>query len=163
MNTLGSHPGAILFRLSIMIILIAILIAVFFSYVGDTEKELERSSILQTKKIIDSSLAVVFATYAVRGRLNELNDLDGGNPFEFLREFEIQLPAYRGAIRHDLDDSLEPGWYYLAHRRRVAYKPYYLPENSYYEVVLSYDDVDASGRFDQGVDKFRNLGFGNIR
>ena len=43
MKTIGSHPGAILFRLSIMIILIAILMIVFFSYLDDTERELERS------------------------------------------------------------------------------------------------------------------------
>jgi hypothetical protein len=84
MNTIGSHPGAIVFRLGIMIILIAIMMAVFFSYLDDTERELERVSVLQTKKIIDSSLVVVFATYAVNNRLGELNDLDGGNPFVFL-------------------------------------------------------------------------------
>ena len=76
MNTLGSHPGAIVFRLSIMIILIAILTSVFFSYLEDTEKELERSSIMQTKRVIDSSLAVVFASYAVGGRLYELHRIE---------------------------------------------------------------------------------------
>ena len=92
MNTLGSHPGAILFRLTLMVILIAILIMVFMSYLEDTERELERVSISQTKKIIDSSLAVVYSTYAVNHRLDELNDLEGGNPFEFCRSSESCRP-----------------------------------------------------------------------
>ena len=42
MNTIGSHPGAILFRLGIMVVLIAIMMMVFLSYVDETEKELEQ-------------------------------------------------------------------------------------------------------------------------
>ena len=109
MNTIGSHPRAVLFRLSIMIILIAIMMVIFFSYVDDTERELERTSVLQTKKIIDSALAVVFATYAVRNRLHELNDLDGGNPFVFLKEYQMLPPAYVGEIDHDLSTGRGTG------------------------------------------------------
>ena len=121
MNTIGSHPGAILFRLTLMVILIAILIAVFMSYLEDTERELERASISQTKKIIDSSLAVVFSSYVVRRRLDELNDLDGGNPFVFLREFGILPPGYRGVIQSLPDAEQDPGWYYIEPRRMVVY------------------------------------------
>lgn len=159
MNTIGSHPGAILFRLSIMIILIAILVIVFFSYLNDTERALERASILQTKKVIDSSLAVVFASYAVKGRLNELNELNGGNPFVFLEQYKILLPGYKGELDTDLSTNFEPGWYYLSHRGLVAYKPYFLDSESYFSVHLDYEDVDQSGRFERGVDRFKNLYF----
>ena len=157
MKTLGSHPGAILFRLSIMIILIAILTVIFFSYVDDTEKELERTSIAQTEKIIDSALVLVFATYTTNNRLGELNELVGGNPFEFLQEFEIVPPAYQGVIDSDLNAGMNPGWYYLGHRGQVAYKPFYNDNERYYAVVLNYDDKNLSGRFEPGPDRFEGL------
>jgi len=162
MNTLGSHPGAIVFRLGIMIILIVMLISVFFSYLEDTERELERTSILQTKKIIDSSLAVVFATYAVNNRLNELNDLDGGNPFVFLEEYQMLPPAYVGEIDTDLSTEQEPGWYYLKHRRMIVYKSYFTDADSYFSTVLNYQDTNQSGSFEAASDKFQSLQFVNI-
>ena len=82
MNTLSSHPGAILFRFGMLAIIIVILIGVFLSYVEEAQKTVERASILQTKRIIDSALAVAFSTYAVRGNLSDLNELNGGNPFQ---------------------------------------------------------------------------------
>lgn len=157
MSAIGSHPGAILFRLSIMIILIAIMTTVFFSYIDATQRELERTSIIQTKKIIDSSLAVVFATYAVKGKLNELNDIDGGNPFIFLREYQILPPAYRGEIDHDVSKDLIPGWYYLRHHKRLVYVSRYLEVDYYYTIILNYEDVNQSDRFESTIDKFQNL------
>ena len=162
MSTIGSHPGAILFRLSIMVVLIAIMMVIFFSYVEDTERELERASVLQTKKIIDSALAVVFATYATRNRLHELNDLDGGNPFVFLKEYQILPPAYVGERDHDLSADEIPGWYYLTHRRLVVYHSYFSELDSYYTVVLSYQDSNESGSFEPATDKFQSLRFVEI-
>ena len=54
MNTLGSHPGAILFRFGMLAIIIVILIGVFLSYVEEAQKTVERASILQTKRILKS-------------------------------------------------------------------------------------------------------------
>ena len=159
MNTIGSHPGAILFRLGIMIVLIAIMVMVFLSYVDETEKELERRSILQTKRIIDSSLAVVFATYAVEGRLDDLNELDGGNPFVFMREYKILPAAYAGEIDSDPGPQLTPGWYYLSHRRIVIYKSYFTGFDSYFAVELNYEDNNQSGAFESRLDRFQNLTF----
>jgi len=159
MNTLGSHPGAIVFRLSIMVILIAILTSVFFSYLEDTEKEFERSSILQTKRVVESSLAVVFASYAVGGRLDELNDLHGANPFVFLKEFGIRLPAYAGLLASDPDGDTAPGWYYLEHRRVVVYRSRFIGGDSYFTVLLNYEDRNGSGSFEPNADRFRNLQF----
>lgn len=159
MSTIGSHPGAVLFRLSIMIILIAIMMVIFFSYVEDTERELERTSVLQTRKIIDSSLRVVFATYAARNRLHELNDLDGGNPFVFLKEYQMLPPAYVGESDHDLSADEIPGWYYLRHRKLVAYRPKFNELDSYFTIVLNYQDNDKSGTFEPATDKFESLQF----
>ena len=162
MSTIGSHPGAIVFRLSIMIILIVTLVSIFFSYLEDTERELERTSILQTKKVIDSSLAVVFATYAVNNRLNELNDLDGGNPFVHLAEYGILPNAYVGETDNDLDQDQKPGWYYLTHRKVMVYKSLFSDADHYFKIVLNYQDNNESGSFESASDKFQSLQFVNI-
>ncbi len=159
MSTIGSHPGAVLFRLGIMIILIAIMMVIFLSYVDDTERELERTSVLQTKKIIDSALMVVFATYAARNRLHELNDLDGGNPFVFLKEYQMLPPAYVGESDHDLSADEVPGWYYLKHRRLVVYHSKFNERDSYFTIVLNYQDNDKTGSFEPATDKFESLQF----
>jgi hypothetical protein len=162
MNTIGSHPGAILFRLSIMIVLIAILMLVFFSYLEDTEKELEHASVLQTKRIIDSSLAVAFASYAVKGRLNDLNQLDGGNPFSVLETYDLLPPAYQGELDYDPPRDLDPGWYYLRHRKAVIYKSRFTGTDRYFKILLSYRDENQSGKFESAVDKFTSLQFVRI-
>ncbi len=159
MNTLGSHPGAILFRFGVLVILILIMIMVFLSYAEDTQKEFERTSVLQTKKIIDSALAVVFATYAVNGKLNDLNELNGGNPFVFLKEYQMLPVSYQGEIDQDLSADLAPGWYYLKHRQRAVYKSRYIDRDSYFAVVLNYQDLNQSGSFEADSDKFQNLQF----
>ncbi len=155
--TLASVPGALLFRTLLSLVLILILIVVFFSYVDDTRREFERSAIAQTRRIIDSSLAVAFASYAVKNRLDDLTELDGGNPFDLLRIYQILPAAYRGEIQRDLDPGLAPGWYYLRHRRLVVYKSHHLDTDRYFSLRLNYDDRDGNGRFDSAVDEFHNL------
>ena len=162
MSTIGSHPGAIVFRLSIMIILIVILVSIFLSYLDDTERAFESTSVLQTKKIIDSSLAVVFATYAVNNRLNELNDLDGGNPFVHLAEYGILPTAYVGEIDHDPVEDQQPGWYYLSHRKILIYKSLFSDADHYFKIVLNYQDQNESGSFESASDKFQSLQFVKI-
>ena len=159
MKTIGSHPGAILFRLSIMVILIAIFVVVFFHYVGRVQAEAERAAILRTKGLIDSSLAVVFATYATQSRINDLNDLHAANPFEFLADYQMLPGTYKGAIDHSLKDSLEPGWYFLDHLGQVAYKPRYLDEDYRFEVKLKYVDKNESGLFESEADSFQGVYF----
>ena len=162
MKTIGSHPGANLFRLSIMCILIASMMMVFFSYVDDAEKALERTSVLQTKTIINSALAVVFASYAINSRLHELNDLNGANPFVFLKEYAMLPPAYVGELDHDLSVDQEPGWYYLSHRGMVVYKSLFNEFDSYFSIILNYQDKNQSGSFEPAEDRFQNLRFVKI-
>ena len=159
MNSIGSRPGAITFRLCMMIVLILILVVVFFSYLDETQKNVERSSIQQTKRIIDSSLAVVFATYAVKGRLNDLNEIDGGNPFVFLSEYQMVPPAYQGEIEGDISSDTPPGWYYLKQRKRVVYRSRFLERDYYFAVAVDYEDNNRSGKFESESDKFNNLRF----
>ena len=159
MNTLGSHPGAISFRLSIMVILILIFILYFLFYFDDYKQDIESSSILQTKKIIDSSLAVVFATHAVNGDLDGLNEIEGGNPFEFLKQYQMLPTTYQGVLEQEPPEGLPPGWYYVVQNEHVVYVPRYLADKSYYAITLKYRDHNQSGRFESAADKFQNLLF----
>lgn len=159
MKTLGSHPGAILFRLSVMTIIIVILVVVFFRYVDDTQIALERESVMQTKRVIDSALAVAFARYAVDGRLDELNRLDGGNPFAFLEQYKMLPAAYRGEIDNGSFAGLDPGWYYDRSSGHVVYLPRFQADTEYFRVVLLYEDRNGSGLFEAGHDSFRQLQF----
>ncbi len=157
--SLASVSGALLFRTLMSLALVLILIVVFFSYVDDTQREFERSALQQSKRIVDSALAVAFASYAVDGRLDQLEELNGGNPFVLLKSYQMLPAAYRGEIGQDLDADLAAGWYYLKHRRVVAYRSHHLDIDRYFSLRLNYDDRDRDGRFDPAVDEFQNLQF----
>ena len=147
MNTLGSHPGAILFRLIMMILLILIFIYVFLSYVEKAEKAIEIQSIEQTKRIIDSALVVAFATHATSGKLDELDQLDGGNPFALLKEYLLLPASYHGEIRLTDPNNLPSGWYYDLNSGEVLFVPFYLPEIQVFRVELGYVDYNKTGSF----------------
>lgn len=148
-----------LFRFGLMVIIILILIRIFLNYSEETRRVYEQQSIVQTKRIVDSTLAVVFSSYAVDRRLDDLAELDGANPFRFLERYDMLPASYRGEIEHELEDSHAPGWYYLGHRGVVAYKARYSGDHLYFAIVLNYEDRNQSGRFEAGSDRFRNLRF----
>jgi hypothetical protein len=157
MNTLGSHPGAILFRLIMMVFLILILIYVFLGYVEKAEKALEIQSIEQTRRIIDSALVVAFATHATNGKLDELDRLDGGNPFELLKEYLLLPASYHGETGLIDPGKLPGGWYYDSNSGDILFVPFYLPEIQVFRVTLSYVDSNNNGSFEAASDEFRGL------
>lgn len=157
MNTLGSHPGAILFRLIMMVFLILILIYVFLVRVEKAEEAVEIRSIEQTKRIIDSALVVAFATHATSGKLDEINQLDGGNPFELLKEYLLLPASYQGEIGLTDPDNLPSGWHYDLNSGNVIFVPFYLPEIQVFRVNLDYVDSNKNGSFEAAVDEFMRL------
>ncbi len=157
MSTIGSHPGAINFRLSAMVILILALMYIFLHYAEKAEKVIELQSIQQAQRIIDSALVIVFATYASQGRLDELVDFEGANPFEFLREYQVLPINYRGEIEIVGSSVPDSGWYYLQGSGDLMYAPFHLSESVYFRVLLNYDDINQNGRFEPGQDLVRVL------
>ncbi|MFV2033210.1 MAG: hypothetical protein ACC663_12000, partial [Gammaproteobacteria bacterium] len=121
MRYIGSHPGAYTFRLIMIVIIVSTLIVAFFRYTDRISIETEKASIQQTVNIINSSLAVVFATYAVKGELDRLNELNGGNPFINLAEYNLTPANYQGELRAENLNDLAPGWYYDGLDRKVIY------------------------------------------
>lgn len=142
-----------------MLIIIAILMAIFFRYTDGMQQGLERQSIMQTRRIIDSALTVVFASYAVKGRLHELSQIDGDNPFVFLEEYSLLPVTYRGEIDGEVSAGLTPGWYYLSWHGLVAYRPRFLESDRYFRIVLDYEDRNQSGLFESDEDNFGQLQF----
>jgi len=159
MKQIGVPPGAFSFRLVLIVILVTIFMLVFLSYANGISIAIEKTSIQQTKNIINSTLGVVFATYTVKGQLERLNEVDGGNPFQYL-EIYSQIPAtYRGEVDgDDLKDSA-PGWYYDGANGQALYKTIYDDKVYYFTIVLDYRDVDNSGRFEAEIDEYRRLSF----
>ena len=65
--------------------------------------------------------------------------------------------AYLGVIDSDLIAGMKPGWYYLKHLGQVVYKSYYTDNEAFYVVVLNYQDINLSGRFEPDLDTFKSL------
>ncbi|MDH5354320.1 MAG: hypothetical protein OEY09_07745 [Gammaproteobacteria bacterium] len=157
MKSIGFPPGSNNFRLAVMVILIALLMVVFFYYLEGAERELERRSIQQTNRIINSSMMVVFSELAVRGELNLLNEYIGANPFESMREFNLVPPTYQGVVQSISLTGDRVGWFYLEAERLVVYKGIFEESVLYYSLTLSFDDLDGNEKFEQGKDVVRRL------
>jgi hypothetical protein len=145
-----------------MAILVASFVGTFFYYTDRLSKATEMMSIQQTRNIINSSLAVVFATYAVKGELDLLNDLNGGNPFTYMAEYNLVPESYKGVFKVEELGDLESGWYYDSVNGKVIYKTYYDEGLYFFSVVLDYRDVDGSGRYEPGADEYQRLYFQQI-
>ena len=157
MKTIGSYPGANKFRLLMIVIIVGALWSFFFNYTDQISIETEKASIRQTKNIINSSMAVVFATYAVGNQLDHLNELNGGNPFIYMAEYNLLPSTYRGEFKGgDLTD-IESGWYYDKSQKKILYKPYYDGAVQYYSLVLEFRDMNNSGRYESKIDEFGRL------
>ena len=157
MKTIGSHPGAINFRLTLMVMLILLFILVFLHYVGKAEQSIERQSLLQTQRVINSALAVVFATYASEGRLGELAALEGANPFELVRRYQLIPSSYQGETESFDLARMASGWHYLKPVGDVIYLPFHGADPSFFRLSLSFEDRDGDGRFEPRQDRFLAL------
>jgi hypothetical protein len=159
MKKIGTPPGALKFRLVAIIILVTIFMMAFLNYTNGISASLEKTSVQQTKNIINSTLAVVFAIYTVEGELEGLNEVNGGNPFEYLEKYGVVPVTYQGEIGVDNLKFRNPGWYYNRAEGVALYKTIYDDQVFYFMIVLDYRDVDGSGQFEPGVDEFQRLSF----
>ena len=159
MKQIGVPPGAFKFRLLVIVILVIIFMLAFLNYANGISIATEKASVQQTRNIINSTLAVVFADLAVKGELERLNDLSGANPFEYLEKYNLIPASYRGEIEVDNLKASGPGWYYDRQQGLALYKAFYDDTVYYFTIELDYRDVDGSGRFEPGIDQYRRLSF----
>lgn len=160
MKSIGFPPGSNNFRLLMIVILVAALWVLFFNYTDKISRETEKAAIQQMKNNINSTLVIVFATYAVKDELDRLNELNGSNPFIIMSEYNRMPETYKGRllVNQNLED-LAPGWYYDKLNRRTIYKAYYDEGSYFFSIVLNYRDANGSGQFESGVDEYRHLIF----
>jgi hypothetical protein len=157
MKKIGTPPGALKFRLVAIIILVIIFMMAFLNYTNGISASLEKTSVQQTKNIINSTLAVVFAIYTVEGELEGLNEVNGGNPFEYLEKYGVVPTTYQGEIAVDNPKASGPGWYYDGAKGIALYKSLYDDEFYFFAIELDYKDVDGSGRFEPEIDEYQRL------
>jgi hypothetical protein len=159
MKQISTPPGALKFRLIAIVILILIFMLTFLSYTNRISASFERTSVQQTKNIINSTLAVVFATYTVKGEMDRLNEVNGGNPFDYLEVYGQVPTTYQGEI--DVDDLKvdRSGWYYDRTKGHALYKALYDDQVYTFTINLEYRDINGSGEFEAGVDEFQFLSF----
>jgi hypothetical protein len=157
MKQISTPPGALKFRLIAIVILVIVFMLAFLNYTNGISASLEKTSIRQTKNIINSTLVVVFANYTVKGELERLNEVNGGNPFEYLERYSQVPVTYRGEIDVDDLEQGRPGWYYDRQNGLALYKTFYDDKIYYFTIVLDYHDLDGSGRFESEIDDFQRL------
>ena len=139
--------------------LVIVFMLVFFNYTNRISVTLEKTSIQQTKNIINSTLMVVFAGYVVKGELESLNELIGSNPFKYLETYGLLPATYRGDTGVDKSKISTPGWYYDGANGLALYKAFYDEKVYYFAIELDYRDVDGSGQFEPEIDEYRRLSF----
>ena len=144
------------FKLIVGLALLMVLTITLMNYLERAHAVLEEQSVQQQKRVIDSVLVVMFATYAVDGRLQQLAELDGGNPFEWLKKYDLSATQYRGVF-----NAAQPGdsngWFYDSDAGQIFYRSLYLEYQPRYEVKVGYQDVNQNGRLDPGIDNLNTL------
>lgn len=159
MKSIGFPPGSNKFRMLMIVVIVAALWVLFLDYTDRIAVETEKASIQQTKNIINSSLAVVFASYAVKGELDRIDELNNGNPFVHMAEYNLLPNSFRGVVELTDIDNLEPGWYFDIVSRKVFYKAFYSNRVYYFAQVLKFRDVNGSGHFEAAIDEYQRLYF----
>jgi len=162
MKSIGFPPGSNIFRLIIVVIIVVTLIVIFFDYADRISIATEEASIQQSKNIINSSLAIVFAKYAVSNELEKLNDLVGADPFPYLNEYNLLPGVYKGQFESGSIEDLDSGWYFHNKKKVVFYVPYYGNDIKYFTLNLEYRDVNFSGVYEPDIDEFNGLFFRSL-
>ncbi len=159
MKISSKHRKVTWLGVCIAIIITLILITFIQNQIEQKQGHFEEASLQQTTRVIDSALTLVFAQYAVKHRLNDLNQLDGANPFVFLQQYQLLPTPYHGVKNQDLTQDDAPGWYYLPHRQLTIYKPNHLDSDRSFRVVLGYQDLNQSQRYETNLDQYQYLKF----
>lgn len=151
--------GALYFRWTVMVTLIAVFYLVFLSYSDKISIDVEKASIQQTKNSINSTLTLLFAKYAVAGELFRLSQLDGSDPFKLLNEHGILPATYQGKIKGENLNDRAAGWYYDEVGGHAIYKSFYDSTLYRFKIALSYRDVNKSGLYEADTDEYLRLEF----
>ncbi len=147
MKTLSSHPGAGVFRSTMVIILILVCITSFFIFTDKLSLQAEEVAKDQVLVEIKQALAMMLYDYAIKGQLLALEKFDRENPFVPLAIYRELPKNYKGAVKSE-SELVGLGWYFDLNAKMAIYK---FSDNqtplSKYVMKFEYDDLDNDGVF----------------
>lgn len=144
MRSIASHPGAAVFRSTLVIILILICMTSFLTYTASLSSRAEQVARQRVITEIRQALAMMLYDYAIKGQLEDLKSFDRKNPFVPLAIYR-QLPKnYHGAVSN-VAEIKSPGWYFELNTGLVIYKSAddALPVQKF-EMVYEVDDLEIN-------------------
>ena len=152
-----SQPGVKRYLHWLVVAIVLCLAGLFLLYIGRMERDIERTSINKQVNDINAYLALKAYSYITKGRLQELQDYQYGNPFELMHEQDRKGLNYRGEVGA-LTESLSDGaWYFVSSNQVLMYRSTYGQGDFKYQLHFSFEDTDRSGRFEVSQDKFNSF------
>lgn len=156
--------GFTLFELTVVIVIIAILLAVAINRLLPYIDEAERIAVLTTESQIRSGLVMAAAKRITNGRAASIVDFEGANPIALM----LEPPGnYAGEFDHAAAARVpRRSWYFDTSSRHLVYRPgrpMALPdraepvESPEFEVRVAYADNDGDGTFEPFRDELHGI------
>lgn len=150
MKTLASHPGAGVFRSTLVIIIILLCIISFFTFTARLGQRVEEIAKEQVIIEVKQALAMMLYDFAIKGRLSELSKFNEDNPFVPLAIYRDLPKNYFGTIGSETEIK-HSGWYFdIAHRTAVYRYSGHRIEDNRYKMTLEFEDLNEDGVYDTG-------------
>ena len=150
MKTVGSHPGAGVFRFTLVVGLVLVLMVAFFYYTTAVQRRVEEVARDQMVVSIKQALSTMLYDYAIKGQLKDLQLFDHENPFVPLAIYRELPKNYHGTIRAR-SEIKQSGWYFDLTKRVAVYQ--FSDEERLLEsfkLTFQYQDSDRNGIFSEG-------------
>ncbi len=146
MKTIGTPPGAVVFRSTVAIVIILICISSFLVFTSKLSQQAEVVAKDWVIVEVKQALAMMLYDYAIKGQLNDLQNFDRENPFVPLAIYRELPKNYRGTINSE-NQIKEYGWYFDLINREMIYK--YsdddLPVEKYLMIFI-FEDLGKAGK-----------------
>ena len=154
-KTIGSQPGAKVFRSNSVVILVSVCVVMFLVFVDGLEKDVEVAAVKKTISEINASLAITLYQYVIKGQLDDLPKFDKQNPFIFLSINGTLPDNYRGTVRGEAAELINRSWYFNLDTNEVMY--YSLDNPRVFELRFTYTDKNNDGVYEYRADGLGGL------
>ena len=114
-----AQAGFTLFELIVVVCIVAVMAGILLNRLRLYEEAAGKAAMQQTAAAIKSALQMRVASYLISGRDNQIENLRGENPVNWLQEHPA---AYAGEFYADAYGRVPPGsWYFDVSRREFIY------------------------------------------
>lgn len=149
-RSIGSHPGAGIFRSTLIIIIIIICILLFFAATDHLSEKAERVAAERVVTDMRQALSMMLYDYAIKGQLADLQKFDRENPFVPLAIYRSLPRIYHGVVS-DLNIISVPGWYF---DRSEKFAIYHFNNKDQadlkFSMVFIFEDLDGDQVYSKG-------------